>query len=115
MVSAATVYLVEAVLLTSPASALPARQGQIVQRSVLSVCRKRQTILNRDKSALPAYDVMRDEPSDNQDAPQPTIRAAQQQFSKLIVHAPSDPGVVIYVTVSLPAYDMPSPNGFQTL
>lgn len=44
-------------------------------------------------SSMPSYGAMQEDPADQASVAEPRAFAANQQLPKLVVHAPSDPGI----------------------
>lgn len=59
---------------------------------------KRPTALSREQLDMPAYDVMQEHAPDEATYATAVVSPSRQQISKLVVHAPSDPGMLSYIT-----------------
>lgn len=70
---------------------------------------KRQAVLNRERFDMPAYDVMQEDES-VEVAARPVHSRPHQHVCKLLVHAPSDPGMLSYITQP----DVTSPGSIQS-
>ncbi|DBA79221.1 TPA: hypothetical protein ACH3X1_009036 [Trebouxia sp. C0004] len=71
---------------------------------------KRQTALSREQLDMPAYDVMPELAPEEASCATAVVSPSRQQISKLVVHAPSDPGMLSYIT----QHQVTSPNSIQS-
>ncbi|DBA93115.1 TPA: hypothetical protein ACH3X2_003431 [Trebouxia sp. C0005] len=71
---------------------------------------KRQMALSREQLDMPAYDVMQEHAPEEASSATAVVSPSRQQISKLVVHAPSDPGMLSYITQP----QVTSPNSTQS-
>ncbi|KAL0053350.1 hypothetical protein WJX82_004617 [Trebouxia sp. C0006] len=72
---------------------------------------KRQTALSRGQFDMPAYDVMQEHATDEASYATALVSPSRQQISKLVVHAPTDPGMLSYITQP---HQVTSPNSVHS-